>query len=296
MPRRSEGSPPRSFYDVGWLLVLLSVAMPVDRWREGDDLAEEPREVARPRGPEPRVGEGRQDESMGIDRPRIGSYGSWEWKGLRLERSDNETADQGLARRREIEPAITRDMRSIEAGLDHGRLIGCPAHTLKSPDRFKEKLAKRITDRPDISPAEHEREIHDGIRYGFSIDDEHYASTVGEIRDKLQELGYELQLQENHWANPQYEGINSRWIEPRHGQLVEIQFHTPTSWNVDQATHEIYENIKNPTTSPQTREAFRAEQEAMSRFRLARVRYRPTTPEGIRHERSGQGDQVLRNR
>src|SRR6266545_6184076 len=81
------------------------------------------------------------------DRPRIGVDGSWEWKGHRLEPADNALADRGLDRRREAEPAPTRDMRSIEADLPHARLEGCPDHTLKGPNRFKEKLATRMADR-----------------------------------------------------------------------------------------------------------------------------------------------------
>jgi hypothetical protein len=189
-------------------------------------------------------------EDLAGDQPRVGEDGSWEWKGRRLEPTDNTLAEQGIERRRLAEPAITRDMRSIEAGLPDSRLEGCPEHTLKGPDRFKEKLAKRIDARPGRQPAELEPSIHDGIRYTFSIDDLGYTEGVSRVHDQLTEQGYDLVQRDNNWDEPDYKGINSRWIEPHTGEMAEVQFHTPTSWRINKTTHDAYEEIENPTTDP----------------------------------------------
>jgi hypothetical protein len=189
-------------------------------------------------------------EDLAGDRPRVGEDGSWEWKGRRLEPADNTLAERGLERRREVEPAITRDMRSIEAGLPDSLLEGCPEHTLKGTDRFKEKLAKRMEDEPDELPGVLERDIHDGIRFTFTIDDDGYTAGVHQVHDRLTEQGYELDKQDNYWDKPSYKGINSQWVEPHTGELIEVQFHTPTSWSAKQTTHDAYEEIQDPTTEP----------------------------------------------
>ena len=86
--------------------------------------------------------------------------GRWTWKGLELGRSANLVADEQLALRRAAEGrdeaggygegGITPAMRRIEAELKHGCLVPDTENfALKSPDRFKEKLAKMIDRYPD---------------------------------------------------------------------------------------------------------------------------------------------------
>jgi hypothetical protein len=42
----------------------------------------------------------------------------------------------------------------------------------------------------------------------------------------------------NYWGDPEYKGINTRWIT-RQGQRFEVQFHTPESFHAkQQVTHE----------------------------------------------------------
>jgi hypothetical protein len=253
--------------------------VPADRWRTpdagDDDPAGATSDAPEPSDPGPEDGSMHQGlharreiprdlriphvpEDLAGDRPRLGEDGSWEWKGRRLEPADNALAERGLERRREVEPAITRDMRSIEAGLPDSRLEGCPEHTLKGPDRFKEKLAREIDARPNRPPGELEPDIHDGIRYTFGIDDPGYAAGVGRVHDRLTELGYDLEQRDNNWENAAYKGINSRWVEPHTGELVEVQFHTPTSWRINKTTHDAYEEIENPTTDPSRVDHLRA--------------------------------------
>ena len=69
-------------------------------------------------------------------------------------------------------------MRRIEAKLEHGTLVpDTEKFALKSPDRFKEKLAKMILATPDSSP-HLSSAIHDGIRYTFLIDARHYSQAL----------------------------------------------------------------------------------------------------------------------
>lgn len=53
----------------------------------------------------------------------------------------------------------------------------------------------------------------------------------------------------NSWEDPEYKGINTRWVTPE-GQRFEVQFHTPESYHAKQeVTHKAYERARNPLTS-----------------------------------------------
>ena len=97
----------------------------------------------------------RQPPPGSPDASRRTDDGGWEWKGLRLSPEANRIADQQLSARRTAEGraddgsygdhGITPAMRRVEAGLEHGTLVpDTEKFALKSPDRFKEKLAKLI--------------------------------------------------------------------------------------------------------------------------------------------------------
>ncbi|MGH3198385.1 MAG: hypothetical protein ACRDNT_21280, partial [Streptosporangiaceae bacterium] len=91
--------------------------------------------------------------SWSPDAPRVAGEGGWKWKGLELGPEANRVADEGLAVRRAAEGrdaegnygegGLTPEMRRVEAELEHGTLVpDTEKLALKSPDRFKEKLAK----------------------------------------------------------------------------------------------------------------------------------------------------------
>jgi hypothetical protein len=203
------------------------------------------------------------------DGPRTTSDGAWEWKGLRLEPDANRIADEELSARRNAEGrasngsygehGITPAMRRVEARLEHGILVpDTEKFALKSPDRFKEKLAKLIERRPDSSARELAGEIHDGIRYTFLFETQHYVSETQCACESLTNDQYELARLANLWDGDEYKGINSRWFDPRSGQFFEVQFHTPGSWDAKQKTHDTYEKINNPATPIEEVEALRA--------------------------------------
>ena len=93
--------------------------------------------------------------------PRFAGDGGWKWKGLELGPEANRAADKGLADRQAAEGrdprnygegGLTPAMRRIESELAHGTLApDTEKFALKSPDRFKEKLAKMISLEPDIA-------------------------------------------------------------------------------------------------------------------------------------------------
>ena len=95
------------------------------------------------------------DVPRAADEAHTTADGGWAWKSLRLDPPANHVADQQLAARRSAEGrhpdgtyddrGLTPALRRVETQLDHGALIpDTEKFALKSPDRFKEKLAKMI--------------------------------------------------------------------------------------------------------------------------------------------------------
>ena len=197
--------------------------------------------------------------------------GRWTWKGLELGRPANLVADEQLARHRAAEgrddtggygdTGITPAMRRIEAELEHGHLVPDTENfALKSPDRFKEKLAKMIDRYPDQAGDKLASAIHDGIRYTFVFPAEEYASGVADAVQRLKDAGYDLRLRKTSWDANDYRGVNSRWCDPEHKVVFEVQFHTPASWEAKQRTHDIYEKLCDTRITPVERKQLEEEQ------------------------------------
>lgn len=211
----------------------------------------------------------------GQDTPQATDGGGWEWKSLKLGPEANRIADQELAARRAAEGrhddgsygdhGITPAMRRVEARLENGALVpDTEKLALKSPDRFKEKLAKMVERRPDASDSELAGEIPDGIRYTFLFVPNSYTDGAQQACAGLASNGYELIRLANRWDGDEYKGINSRWSDPQSGQFFEVQFHTSESWDAKQRTHDTYEKIDDPATPVEEVERLRALQRAIS--------------------------------
>ena len=208
------------------------------------------------------------------DRARTNPDGSWDWKGRHLTPDQNRAADRGLAHCREAEGrdaegnygdhGLTPAMRRIEAQLDHGQLV---PHTdrfaLKDPDRYKEKFAKLIADEPGADLRDVTAKTNDGVRYTYTFEDKDYISKVRQLNKVLIKAGFELYELKNSWIDKSkaYQGINSSWMEPKSGQLFEVQMHTPASWSAKQESHWAYEMAEAPNSSPEDRAAALREQD-----------------------------------
>ena len=141
---------------------------------------------------------------------------------------------------------ITPAMRRIEAQLGQGELVpDTEKFALKNADRFKEKLAKMISDEPDAEWRELVPRIADGIRYTFRFPDEEYSSGVMEVCDSLVSAGFQLYERKNAWTDEtkSYKGVNTTWMDGDSGLLFEVQMHTAASWTAKQESHREYEII-----------------------------------------------------
>jgi hypothetical protein len=170
--------------------------------------------------------------------------GSWRVDSKRvLDAADNSRVDaecDRIAKREEekISPAL----RSVESQDPDRHLIGF-GHRLKGHDRIKEKVYDRIKLLKN-SPEEAVAHVSDTIRYTFQYRESRYTQGVWTEIERLKGEGFKLRKLKNYWADDQYKGINSTWIEPDTGQRFEVQFHTRISFEAKQLTHTAYERIR----------------------------------------------------
>jgi hypothetical protein len=205
----------------------------------------------------------------------VGLDGSSRREGRELTPERSRIADQALAKCHDAEGrgmdgsygnyGLTPAMRRIEAQLDHGQLAAdIEGFALKEPNRFKEKFARLIERYPGADPNELVSSIHDGVRYTFIFDFEHYTEGVEIGQERLTNAGYDHIETKPSWASEEYKGVNSQWRDPSTSVMFEVQFHTQESWDAKQKTHESYEKIQARGTSIEDVERLRAYQRAVS--------------------------------
>ena len=161
------------------------------------------------------------------------------------------------------ESGLTPAMRRVEAYLPHGRLApDSEENSLKSPERYKDKLARMIERHPGIPAAELAAEIYDAARYTFVFEPQDYTDGTWLVHRRLKAQGFDLEARRNLWEHHEFKGIRTRWRDPAHDLAFEVQFHTPSSWEVLQRTHEAYLRITDPRTPPAERVQLRDRQAA----------------------------------
>jgi hypothetical protein len=161
------------------------------------------------------------------------------------------------------ESGLTPAMRRVEANLPHGRLApDSEENSLKSPERYKEKLARMIARSPGVPVEELAAEIYDAARYTFVFEPQDYTDGTWLVHRRLKAQGFELEARRNRWDSPEFKGIRTRWRDPAHDLAFEVQFHTPSSWDVVRRTHEAYLRITDPQAPPAERAQLRARQAA----------------------------------
>jgi hypothetical protein len=211
------------------------------------------------------------DQELPPDQEQIRDSDAREQHEFRL----SQITDQVMARCREAEGrdadgnygerGLTPSMRNIESQLDHGHLAdNTVEYALKDPERFKEKLAERSQRFANADLSDLAAEIHDGIRYTFIFEFEHYTAGVDLARGKLAEAGYDHIETKPGWHGDEYKGVNSQWRDPASGLRFEVQFHTDESWSAKQTTHWAYEKIRSTSASVEETESLRSYQREIS--------------------------------
>ncbi|WP_240163152.1 hypothetical protein [Mycolicibacterium sphagni] len=187
--------------------------------------------------------------------------GGWQNDGgAYLDSAQNQAANDFLARARVAEPGITATMHDVAGDLDHGELIG-QEYRLKTEDSLKEKLSGLIADSPKKPITEHLADLKDSVRYTLQSPSDYYAHDVEYAIGKLDSRGYDCIKFKNFWGSDGYQGINSFWSDPVSGQVFELQFHTPESFNAKMSTHVLYEEHRSPFTPAVRRDELEALQD-----------------------------------
>ena len=135
---------------------------------------------------------------------------------------------------REAEPGLSADTQAIERenkDTHEGWLEGFE-NRLKGEDRLLEKVAEGLTTTsPDATPKQVLRLIPDAIRSTYCFQAESYTRGYYDIKERFEEShSHEMYYSKNYWTDPEYKGINTRWVTPE-GQRFEVQFHTPDSFH-----------------------------------------------------------------
>jgi hypothetical protein len=169
---------------------------------------------------------------------------------LRSERQA-ETAE-ALARVREAEPGLSADAQAIEQEnkARYGGWLEGFEDRLKGEDRLLEKVDEGLTTTsPDATPKQVLQLIPDAIRFTYCFQAESFTRGYHDIKERFEGRSHEMYYSKNYWTDPEYKGINTRWVTPA-GQRFEVQFHTPDSFHAKhQVTHPAYKRIRDPTTS-----------------------------------------------
>jgi hypothetical protein len=161
---------------------------------------------------------------------------------------------------------LTPAIRRLAAQLEHGGLApGSEAESLKSADRLSAKLTRLIARHPDRTAEDLAAGLVDAVRYAFTFETERYTEGTWLVHRKLKSQGFELEARRNRWESPEYKGVWSRWRDPAHDLIFEVQFHTFASWDIVQGTHEAFRVITDPATPPAERARLRARQVAAAR-------------------------------
>jgi hypothetical protein len=169
-----------------------------------------------------------------------------------VDRSANSPENgEAIARIYEAEPRLSADAQAIEQDNKekHGGWLAGFEYRRKDEDRLKEKIAERLEGEPDKSHVEILGKIPDAIRFTYCFEPDNYTRGYYDVKERFESRGHEMGFSQNWWTNPEYKGINTRWVSPE-GQRFEVQFHTPDSFHAKHnLTHDAYERIRNPATS-----------------------------------------------
>jgi hypothetical protein len=156
---------------------------------------------------------------------------------------------EAIGRVCEAEQGLSSNAQRIEQQNDHGGRLEGFEYRLKGEDRLRDKIAEKLEVEPSKTPTEALRQVGDAIRYTYCFQPENYTRGYYDIKERLESCGYEMYYSKNHWANPEYKGINTRWVTPEE-QRFEVQFHTADSFHAKHnVTHAAYERIRDPATS-----------------------------------------------
>ncbi|MBQ4262966.1 MAG: hypothetical protein IJB83_01820, partial [Bacilli bacterium] len=162
-----------------------------------------------------------------------------------IQKRASELATKLRSHAESIEPKITLDLMALCKKYQSAELVGLD-HKFKGIERLTGKIINDIKNFGSVENSANN--IGDSLRYTVRIDDKNYVRYVSSYLHNLEKQGYKVINFRNTWANSNatYKGINTS-IKTPDGDIFELQFHTPDSYNTKEfLNHKYYELSRNP--------------------------------------------------
>jgi hypothetical protein len=147
------------------------------------------------------------------------------------------------------EPHTSQDMQDLARGVG-GKLAGFDFRI-----KTQESLARKIKDKmaEGMTAKQAADSVKDSLRYTVALPTEEYTNASQQVFDGLAARGYQLVDIKNYWPlGDTYSGINTNWITPG-GLTIEVQVHTPESYDLKERTHIPFETYRKAETPPSVR-------------------------------------------
>jgi hypothetical protein len=162
-------------------------------------------------------------------------------------------ADELMEKAVEAESWITPALTHL-AELQQGEMLGLEFR-LKSRDSTIRKIETRMAERGYDNPRD--VPIRDTLRYTMQFGDSpggHHNLSVAYVLATMEGLGHTVIAVKNYWPRgDDYSGINTILQAPN-GLAWEFQFHTPKSFELKMSSHKVYEQVREPGVSIETRQ------------------------------------------
>jgi hypothetical protein len=171
--------------------------------------------------------------------------------GRRLAR-DAEWAERHLTPRlREV----THELRtSVGAGHTDVELRGLD-HALKGEDSLLRKLSTESHQRGVPGPLL-ATTLNDTVRYTITLPDDAYTAGAVDAVTAMERRGLRLTAAKNFWGGERYQGLNLTFHDSLTGRPIELQLHTPESWQATVDTHVDYEWLRSAGVPARLKEFF----------------------------------------
>lgn len=151
-----------------------------------------------------------------------------------------------------IEPQVTETLVGL-AEQFQGEMGGLPFR-FKQPKGVLEKIIRKAAKKFELPETELTDEhlasvtINDALRYTMLLPSDRYTDGVRAAIQELRDLGFDMpdtDIKNSWYQHDGYNGINATFTDPKTGQQVELQFHTPESFEMKETgTHADYEIVR----------------------------------------------------
>jgi len=179
------------------------------------------------------------------------THGSWANNAVADKEPEQGQSKEAIALARGVreravaaEPAITKLVQAI-ADQSGAKLEGL-SQRIKSTDSLSRKIDLDAEKEYQGDRNKAAEEISDANRYTISVNDNDYADTLKSTVSAFEETGWKVRVK-NFWqSGDPYDGVNVK--AERDGIKVEVQVHTPKSYQVkEKALHDVYEVYRKST-------------------------------------------------